>query len=175
MLTKKMCIFLSHYKMTLKLCCGINSPCMINRICGLKQHILPLCTCSLPSALDHSAMLAWLVCWLWFNVTFSYISAIKWRDSCPVSKFRPATGHPTPWEARGLKRAEPSPTRTTGRPKTSFNSEGPHSVRVCQESNPDLPIHNPARYLYTISADRPRLLDGDLWFKVSQNNGMWIK
>ena len=27
-----------------------------------------------------------LVGWLWFNVTFSDISAIKWRDSCPVLK-----------------------------------------------------------------------------------------
>ena len=28
-----------------------------------------------------------LVGWLWFNVTFSDISAIKWRNRCPVSKF----------------------------------------------------------------------------------------
>ena len=33
-------------------------------------------------------------CWLWFNVTFSDISAICWRDRCPVSKFLPAAGHP---------------------------------------------------------------------------------
>ena len=43
-----------------------------------------------------------IVGWLWFNVTFSDVSAIKWRDSCPVSKFWPAAGHPTSWAARGL-------------------------------------------------------------------------
>ena len=40
---------------------------------------------------------------------------------------------PTPWAARGLKRAEPTSTRAPGRPKTSFTSlpsEGPHAVRV---------------------------------------------
>ena len=31
---------------------------------------------------------------------------------------------------------------------TSLSSEDPHILRVSQESNPDLPIHSPARYLY---------------------------
>ena len=39
----------------------------------------------------HSRSFGWLVGWLWFHVSFSDISAIKWRDSCPVSKFGPAT------------------------------------------------------------------------------------
>ena len=62
---------------------------------------------------------------------------------------------PTPWAARGLKRAEPTPTRAPGRPKTSLTclpSEDPHAVRVCRESNPDLPIHSPARYLCATAA-----------------------
>ena len=57
--------------------------------------------------------------------------------------------------ARGLERAEPTPTRAPGRPKTSLTSlpsEGPHAVRACRESNPDLPIHSPARYLYATAA-----------------------
>ena len=57
---------------------------------------------------------------------------------------------PTPWAARGLWRAEPTSTLAPGRPKTSFTSlpsEGPHAVRVSGESNPDLPIQSPARYL----------------------------
>ena len=56
----------------------------------------------------------------WLNITFSDISALLWRDSCQVSKFRPATGHPTPWSARGIKRADHTPTRTPVRPKTSL-------------------------------------------------------
>ena len=35
---------------------------------------------------------------------------------------------------------------------TALPSEGPHAVRVSRESNPDLPIHSPARYLYAIAA-----------------------
>ena len=35
------------------------------------------------------------------NVIFSDISATLWQDSCPVPKFRPAAGHPTPLAARG--------------------------------------------------------------------------
>ena len=49
-----------------------------------------------------------LVGWLWFNVRFSDISTIYWRDSCPVSKFWPAAGHPTSRAATGLQRAEPA-------------------------------------------------------------------
>ena len=44
------------------------------------------------------------------------------------------------------------PYTALGRPKTSFNSllsKGSHIVRVCQESNPDLRIENPAHYLFT--------------------------
>ena len=37
-------------------------------------------------------------CWLWFNVTFSIISAIKWQDSCPVYKFWPAAGAKLQWQ-----------------------------------------------------------------------------
>ena len=62
---------------------------------------------------------------------------------------------PTPWAARGLKRAEPTSTRAPGRPKTSFTSlpsEGQHGVRVSGESNPDLPIQSPARYLCATAA-----------------------
>ena len=36
------------------------------------------------------------------------------------SKFWPAAGYPTPWAIRGLWRAEPTPTRALGRPKTFF-------------------------------------------------------
>ena len=63
-----------------------------------------------------------LVGWLWFNITFSDISALWWWDSCPVSKFPPAAKHPTPWAARGLQRAKPTPTRAPGRPKMSLIS-----------------------------------------------------
>ena len=62
-----------------------------------------------------------------------------------------------PWASRGLERAQPTPTRALGRPKTSFTylqSEGAHAVRICQESNPDIPIHSPARYLFATAAGR---------------------
>ena len=62
---------------------------------------------------------------------------------------------PTPWAARGLKRAEPTSTWEPGCPKTSFTSlpsECPHAVRVSGESNPDLPIQSPARYLCATAA-----------------------
>ena len=36
-----------------------------------------------------SSRISWLVGWLWFNVTFSDISALWWRDRCSVSKFWP--------------------------------------------------------------------------------------
>ena len=58
-----------------------------------------------------------------------------------------------------LKRSEPTPTWAPGRPKTSLTSmpsEGPHTVRVCQESNPGLQIIYPARYSYAISADQSK-------------------
>ena len=35
---------------------------------------------------------------------------------------------------------------------TSLPSEGPHAVRVCRESNPDLPIHSPARFFCPTAA-----------------------
>ena len=122
------------------------------------------CKSGLPQPLD----LSWLpderiiaadvlVGWLRFNVTFSDISAIKWRDSCPISKFRPAAGHPTPWAARVLYRVEPIPTRVPRRPKMSFTSlplEDPQAVKVCRESNPDRPIHSTYRYLYATVAGR---------------------
>ena len=44
-------------------------------------------------------------------------------------------------------------TLASSRPETSspsLQSEGPHKVRVCQESNRDLTIHNPDCYLYVI-------------------------
>ena len=46
------------------------------------------------------------------------------------------------------------PTRAPN-PKTlvtSLSSESPHVVRVCRESNPNLPIHSPARNLYATAA-----------------------
>ena len=58
----------------------------------------------------------------------------------------------TPWAARGLLCADPTQTQAPGCRKTSltsFPSEGQLAVRVCQESNPDLLIHNQAPYLYT--------------------------
>ena len=120
-----------------------------------------------------------------FNVTFSDISAIECWDNCPVSKFRPAVRHPKPWAARGLKRAETTPTRVPGRPYMSLTilpSEDPHAqshnlgpfrqaginlflcterpeetdclhaVRLWRESNTDLLIRSPARYLIDATA-----------------------
>ena len=40
---------------------------------------------------------------------------------------------------------------------TSLPSEGPDAVRVCRESNPDLLIHSPARYLYATVTGQPNL------------------
>ena len=60
------------------------------------------------------------------------------------------------WAARGLKRVDPTATRALGPLKASLislPSEGQHAVRVCRESNPDLPIHSPDRYLYATVAD----------------------
>ena len=76
---------------------------------------------------------------------------------------------PLPWAARGLKRAEPTLTRAPGRLKTSFTSlpsEGPHAVRVSGESNPDLPIQSPARYLCATAAGSV-LPTGPKYFKNS--------
>ena len=70
---------------------------------------------------------------------------------------------PTPWAARGL--AEPTSTRAPGRPKTSFTSlpsEGPHAVRVSGESNPDLSIQSPARYLCASAAGYISFIKADL-------------
>ena len=68
----------------------------------------------------------------------------------PVSKFRPAARHPTPWAARGLLPAMHTLIRAAGRLKTSLPSDGPHTERVCKESkneSPDphsgpLPLHH---------------------------------
>ena len=96
-----------------------------------------------------------LVGWLWFlrhiQPYFSYIVTGQ------LSSFQILTCYraPTPWAARGLKRAEPTPTWAPGRPKTSFTSlpsEGPHAVRVSRDSNPDRPIQSPARYLCATAA-----------------------
>ena len=64
--------------------------------------------------------------WLWFNVTFSDISAIKWRNCncCQISKFRPAVSHLTPLASRCLLRAKSIP----------------QAVRVCRESNPEVQL-----------------------------------
>ena len=80
---------------------------------------------------------------------------------------------PTPWAARGLYRAEPTSTRAPGRPKTSFTSlpsEGPHTVRVSGESNPDLPIHSPASYLCATAASSRRLNYFSREYLTSQTN-----
>ena len=44
--------------------------------------------------------------------------------------------------------------------------EGPHMVRVCRESNTDLPIHSPAHYLYTISG---AIMIIGIFYKAKQN------
>ena len=49
----------------------------------------------------------------------------------------------------------PTPTQAPGRPMkslTSLKTEGPQAVRVYRELNLDLPIHNPACYLYATVA-----------------------
>ena len=99
------------------------------------------------------------------------------QDSCPVSKFWPAAGQPTPWAARGLKRSEPTPTWAPGCPKTSLTalpSEGSHAVKVCRESNPDRLIDSPALYLYATTPGVVRK-SGILWMVKGQvfYNG-WI-
>ena len=91
---------------------------------------------------------------MWFNVTFSDISSIKWRDSCPVSKFWPAAGHPRHGQL-GVFSVPNLPRhghRDVRMSFTSLPSEGPHAVRVSGESNPDLPIQSPARYLCATAA-----------------------
>ena len=53
---------------------------------------------------------------------------------------------------------------------TSLPSEG--AVRVCRESNPDLPIHSQARYLYATAADDnscKRQCFGVFFFSKSKN------
>ena len=52
---------------------------------------------------------------------------------------------PTPWAARGLQGAEPTPDMGT-MSLTSLPPEGTNAVRVCRESN-DCLIHSPANYL----------------------------
>ena len=93
-------------------------------------------------------LLSYFLSLLWFNVTFSDISAIKCQDSCPVSKFRlPGTNRYG--QLGALSFAKPTPTRAPVRSRTSLTSlrsEGPRMVRVCRESNPDLSICSPARY-----------------------------
>ena len=37
--------------------------------------------------------------------------------------------------------------------------KGPHAMSVCQESNPDLPIHSPIRYPYTPRTDGSGISD----------------
>ena len=74
------------------------------------------------------------------------LSSFHIKTCCPA---------PTPQAARGLLRAKPTKTRVPRRPKpslASLPSEGPHAVRARQESNPYLPISNPARYLYATEA-----------------------
>ena len=76
--------------------------------------------------------------------------------------------------ARGLYRAEPIPTRAPGRLKTSLTflpSEGPRG-RVSRESNPGLPIHSPARYLYPTAAGNR--IPGDQPHKV-RKKGRYCK
>ena len=50
---------------------------------------------------------------------------------------------PMPWPSRGLLPAKLTPKRALGYQKMSITSltlDGPHPIRGCQESNPDLPI-----------------------------------
>ena len=100
-------------------------------------------------------MLVWLVSWLVGCGLTSHSAIFQLYSDGTVVQFGPAAGHPTPWAARGLKRAEPTPTRAPGCPKTSFTSlpsEGQHAVRVSRESNPDRPIQSLARCLCATAA-----------------------
>ena len=92
---------------------------------------------------------------LWFNVTVSVISVTVYSDGTVVQfqnlDLLPDTQRNGQLGVFSVLR----PTRALGRPKTSLTSlplEGHHAVRVCQESNPDLLICSPARYLYATGA-----------------------
>ena len=81
-------------------------------------------------------------------------------------------GHPMPWTTRGLKHAEPTPTREQGRPKTSLASlpsEGQCAIRVCWESNPDLPIGSPVHYLYATASGFA------FWTHCANKSKYWLK
>ena len=68
---------------------------------------------------------------LWFNATFSDVSAIKSRGSCPVSKFRPATGHQRHWQLEVFNVSSLYTYTGTGRPNkylTSLPSKGSHAA-----------------------------------------------
>ena len=55
----------------------------------------------------------------WFDVAFRNISANLWRNSCLVSKFRPAARHPLNGQL-GFLRCQVYPTWVLGCPKTSL-------------------------------------------------------
>ena len=102
--------------------------------------------CSLTS---HLAILHLLVYSDRTVVQFSNLDVIfQRRIMTPVIILRGSlfvvTPAPKQWTARGLLRTKP--TMTWARPKTSLCNI--IAIRVCQESNPDLSINNPARYLY---------------------------
>ena len=85
-----------------------------------------------------------------------------YSESCLVSKFTPVVGHPRHGQLEAVS-AYPTLIRPRGHPKTSLTSlpsEGAH-VGICWESNPDLSIHNPARFrhdLYSIMAGNAFLM-----------------
>ena len=97
-----------------------------------------------------------MIGWLWFYVTFSFFQL--YCDGTVVQfsnlDLLPGTQRHGQLEARSLA-CRATQTRAPGRPKislTSLPSEIPQVVRVDQISNPDLPIHSQARYLYATAA-----------------------
>ena len=78
--------------------------------------------------------------WLWFALVGSVVADkrhiqryFRYSETGQLSsfQFRPTAWHRTQWAARCLMRADPTPTRASRRPKTSFTSlpsEGPLAV-----------------------------------------------
>ena len=93
-----------------------------------------------------------LVLLLWFNVTFSNISAIKWPDSCPVSHLLPSTQCNGQLGVFNVQRLPWHGHRDVRRRFNLLAIRGPTPVRVSRESNPDLRLRSPALYLYATAA-----------------------
>ena len=112
----------------------------------------------------------------------SYSAIFQWRDSCPVSKFWPAVGEPTPWAVLSV----PSLSRH-GTFKDVFNllairAEGPPSLPSEQRNHTRQgyagnPIwifrSNPARYLFATAAGDRFMLVWNTWIAWSQHT-RWI-